>query len=63
MQRHMRPGGWAFPAPMHARPDEYAYPNQSMPVPLGPHLPYRYDDLTFNPVTDTLTGSDSKSFF
>lgn len=36
------PGGWAFPAAMHAGPDEYAYPNQSMPMPLGPHLPYRY---------------------
>lgn len=35
-------GGFAFPAPMHAGPDEYAYPNQSVPEPLGPYMPYHY---------------------
>ncbi|KAI6028939.1 hypothetical protein EDC04DRAFT_2926311 [Pisolithus marmoratus] len=43
-------GGWSsgqghshvdFPAPMPA-PEHYAYPNQSNPPPMGPHLPHRY---------------------
>ncbi|KAG6328895.1 hypothetical protein ID866_10194 [Astraeus odoratus] len=34
------PGGWAFPAPIHAAPGEYMYQNQSAPSSMGPHIPY-----------------------
>lgn len=36
------PGGWALPVSMHGGPDEHAYPNQSMPLPMDSHLPYGY---------------------
>ncbi|KAI6020949.1 hypothetical protein BKA83DRAFT_4126838 [Pisolithus microcarpus] len=52
------PGGWGgghdhshvdFSAPMPA-PENYAYPNQSIPPSMGPHLPHRYGSPPAPPI-------------
>ncbi|KAI6113783.1 hypothetical protein EDD16DRAFT_1483793, partial [Pisolithus croceorrhizus] len=52
------PSGWGgghghghvdFSAPMPA-PEHYAYPNQSNPPPMGPHLPHRYGSPSAPPI-------------